>query len=200
MQRICCTWVCYLVRATGCRCERSPAMPRRPGARRPAAHDLDVAIAEYRDAVIVRQEQRARDSSLNRRASGLGTDLAVSRQNRYDTLGPSVPLLGNAGAAISCQLSPPLRERCSFTPKCPRASAAYSAPSRGSCSSIEIGSPRKRVPAIAHAPRVRRSSNRPFFVPTSERSLMTAVLSSKDARRSNTNRPNDRFSPNRPSI
>ena len=150
MQRICCTWVCYLVR-TGCRCERSPAMPRRPGARRPAAHDLDVAIAEYRDAVILRQEQRARDraapaSRADRRQPSPGRTGKTRSGRPFHSWGMPAP-------QISCQVSPPSRERCSFTPKWPRASAAYSAPSRGSCSSMEIGSPRKRVPAIDHVPR-----------------------------------------------
>ena len=40
---------------------------------------------------------------------------------------------------------------------------------------MEIGSPRNRVPATDHSPRRRRSSNRPFFVPTSRRSLTAAL-------------------------
>ncbi len=60
---------------------------------------------------------------------------------------------GKAGAFSSVQVRPWSRERCSFTPKWPSLKAAYIAPSRGSVSTADTGSPRNAGgPAVQPSP------------------------------------------------
>src|SRR5258708_5985520 len=80
-----------------------------------------------------------------------------------------------AGTATSCQDLPRSSERCSLTPKWPRLSAAYQAPSRASASERVTLSPRNDTLSTCHAPLPRASANRPLRVETSSRSLLGSV-------------------------
>src|SRR3979490_478774 len=83
---------------------------------------------------------------------GMGLPELGSRSSIPSGLG------GYAGVAHGSHLRPPLRERCSLTPKCPCPSATYTASSRRSGSTIEAVSARKLGRGIAQLARGRTLS------------------------------------------
>ena len=89
-----------------------------------------------------------------------------------------VPLLGNAGAGISCQLCAVVARALQLHAEMPERLARRTTRRRADRPAASRSDRRESVvPSIDQRPRARRNSNSPFLVPTSRRSLMASILS-----------------------